>query len=223
MPAPSNAPKLKLYHYWRSSSSWRVRWALAHKGFALGTDVELEAVSLLDGSVESPDHIARNPFGFVPVLEFVGAPEPKRYLTESVAILEWVEEAFPSPSYFPADAFARARMRALVESVNAGTQPLQNLNAQYRHSDVPAERKAWAQHWLRVGMQGYETLVRRSAGKFSVGDSISAADFCLIPQCYNALRYEIPLEDYPTIHRIYREALETEAYRASEPERFKPE
>lgn len=212
--------RLKLYHYWRSSSSWRVRWALAHKGIAC----EFQAVSLLNGESESAEHLARNPLGFVPVLEFLDEKDPsRRYLTESIAMIEWTEETKPSPSLFPRDPFLRAHARALAETVNAGTQPLQNLNTQYVHSDDPAKQKVWAQHWIRNGLAAYEKLAKPHAGKLSVGDELSVADLCLIPQCYNALRNEIALEDYPTVHRIYQHALSLPSYAASEPEKFKPE
>lgn len=211
--------RLRLYHYWRSSSSWRVRLALAHKGI----DVEYRAVSLLDGESESPEHRARNPMGFVPVLEFLDETDPgRRYLTESIAIIEWLEERFPQNPLLPQDPVLRARTRALAETINAGTAPLQNLTAQIQHTDDAAKRKAWAQHWIREGLSAYEALARPLAGKFSVGDSLTVADLCLIPQCYNALRNELRLDDFPLVHAIYRNVLETPAAKQSEPDRFKP-
>lgn len=209
--------KLKLYHYWRSSSSWRVRWGFAMKGI----DCELVAVNLLNGESESPEHLARNPLGYVPVLELPG-PRGPMYLRESMAILEWAEETHPDPSLLPGDALNRARIRQLAEVISADTQPLQNLGPQYLHSEDPERRKAWAQHWIRHGMQAYEKMVDETAGRFSVGDTVSLADLCLVPQCYNALRYEVALEEFPTIHRIYSAAIETPGYFASAPERFEP-
>lgn len=196
-----------------------MRWAFALKGIAC----EYQAVSLLDGESESDAHRARNPLGFVPVLEFLDEEDPaRRYLTESLAMIEWAEEMKPSPSLFPKDAYLRAQARALAETVNAGTQPLQNLNTQYKHSNDTDEQKQWAQYWIRNGLSAYETLAKPHAGKFSVGDELTVADLCLIPQCYNALRNEIALENYPTIHRIYQNALLTPSYASSEPEKFKP-
>jgi len=141
--------KLRLYHYWRSTSSWRVRWALAHKGIPC----EYVAVNLLDDETDRPEHRARNPMGYVPVLDADG-----RLLTESVAMLEWIEELWPAPGLLPRDPWLKARTRALVEIINAGTQPVQNLSVLERLSDDPAARKAWAQHWIRLGLDSFDTL-----------------------------------------------------------------
>jgi maleylacetoacetate isomerase len=215
---------LRLFHYWRSSSSWRVRWALAHKGIS----VEYVGVSLLDGESESTAHLARNPFGYVPVLEFVGEKNPaRRYLTESLPIIEYLEEISPAHPVLPKDSRERAYVRSLAEAINAGTQPVQNLTTQIflAPDSDPAhaeKRKLWAQHWIRRGFEAYEALVQERAGMFSFADSLTLADFCLIPQCYNAIRNDVSFAEYPTIARIYKNAVETESYRTSEPEQFKP-
>ena len=210
-----------LFHYWRSSSSWRVRWALAHKGVNYRTI----PVDLLSGESESPEHLERNPMGFVPVLriesELDSGLEPL-LLCESLAMIELLEELFPKPTLYPGDAFRRAQIRQLAEIINAGTQPLQNLGPQFLHSTDAEERKRWAQHWIRNGLQAYEKLVSKTSGHFSVGDEITTADLCLIPQCYNARRYDIAVEDYPTIARIEALALQSDACRASHPDRFTP-
>lgn len=113
----------KLYHYWRSSSSWRVRWAMAYKNIPC----EFLPINLLENAQRSEDHLARNPLGYVPVLAIQEAGLPVRYLAESIAIIEYLEEMHPSPSLLPGDAFQRAQIRQLAEVINAGTQPLQNL------------------------------------------------------------------------------------------------
>lgn len=205
--------KLRLYHYWRSSSSWRVRWAFALKGIAC----EMIAVDLLSGESESEEHRRRNPLGYVPVLDLGG-----ELLVESMAIIEWADETKPEPPLLPGDALQRARIRALAEVINADTQPLQNIGPQHLHSDDPHERKRWAQHWIRNGLEAYETLVKPTAGQFSFGDSLTLADLFLIPQCYNAERFEVPLDAFPTVARIHRAARATESCRASEPDRYKP-
>ena len=219
--------KLNLYHYWRSSSSWRVRWAFAVKG----VECNYISVDLLNGESESAAHLARNPLGYVPVLEFAHpAAEfdneqdlpPSSYLSESVAIMEWADETFPEPCLLPEDIFERAQVRSLVEIINADTQPLQNLAPQALHSDDPEKRKLWAQHWIRNGLSAYETAVQKTAMLYSFGDTLTMADLCLIPQCYNAMRYDISLSDYPTIKRIYDAAIKTESYRRSEPSAFEP-
>lgn len=188
----------------------------------------MQAVNLLNGESESAEHLARNPSGFVPVLEFLDEKNPKkRYLSESVAIIEWLEETHPNPALLPKDTYLRARTRALIEMINAGTQPLQNLPAQFYYAPSDSaedvlKRKTWTQHWIRNGLQSYERLVQETAGKFSIDDTLTAADLFLIPQCYNAIRFEVPLSEFPTIHEIYNNAITTESYKASEPERYKP-
>lgn len=214
----------RLYHYWRSSSSWRVRWAMALKGI----ESEYVAVSLLNGEAEAEEHRKKNPLGYVPVLECLDEKNPdRRFLTESVAILEFLEETFPTPPLLPSDPFLRAKVRSLVEVINADTQPLQNPSAliYFVPSSDPehgVKRKAIAQHWIRNGFEAYEKLASHFAGKFSCGDSLTLADLALIPQCYNAIRNDVSLERFPTILRVYENALKTESYALSEPEKFKP-
>ncbi len=220
MALESRPAHLTLYHYWRSSSSWRVRWAFAHKGIAC----EHVGVDLLNGESESAEHRARNPFGYVPALEIrARSDSPSHWLTESLAIIEWAEELWPEPRLLPRTALERAHARQLAETVNAGTQPLQNLGTQALHSEDPALRKSWAQYWIRTGLEAYERIACSTAGRFSVGDELSLADLCLIPQCYNARRFDIDPADYPTIARIEAEALRTPSCQASDPVRFQPE
>lgn len=218
--------KFRLYHYWRSSSSWRVRWGMALKGIV----PEYVHVDLLNGESESGAHRTRNPFGFVPALELLdplsGRGSPF-FLTESLPILEYLEETFPANPLLPRDPIDRALVRSIAEGVNAGIQPLQNLTTQIALApdsdpEFAKKRKEWAQLWIRDGFTAIEKLTRSSAGKFCVGDELTLADLCLIPQCYNALRNDIVLEAYPTIARIYAQALLTPSYAASEPDRFKP-
>jgi len=209
-------PGLRLFHYWRSSSSWRVRWALAIKGVSC----EFEPINLLSEEPESQTHLKRNPMGYVPVLELVGIHPKIRYLGESVAILEWLEETHPNPPLFPSDALLKARCRQLAEILNSGTQPLQNPSVAAYFSNNPIEQQKWNTHWIRKGLNAYETIVQETSGKFSMGDSITFPDLFLIPQCYNAKRNEISLEEFPTIYHIYQQAIQTEACQASCPEKF---
>lgn len=224
--------KLTLYHYWRSSSSWRVRWALAYKGIPY----DAVAVSLLDGESESEANRARNPMGYVPTLEVHG----KGFIIESVAILEWLEENYPTPHLIPPldsskpdSSFRRAKIRALTETINAGTQPIQNLNvldyltetagiASEHHASL---RKTWATHWIHIGLSAFETLLSQGpypSGKFSVGDELSYADLVLMPQCYNALRQEMKIENYPRIHQVSQNLSCLPSYLASHPDAFSP-
>lgn len=210
-----SAERLRLYHYWRSSCSWRVRWAMAHKKI----ECEFVAINLLKGEQDEPAHLARSPLGAVPVLELVGK---QAYLTQSLAIIQWLEKTKPAQTLLPSDPIALARVIELSETINADTQPLQNLPAQALHSKDAEEKKRWAVHWIREGLMAYETLVQKTAGRFSVGDDLTLADLCLVPQVYNADRYQVSLAEMPTIARITQAALATESGQKSHPDRFKP-
>lgn len=215
--------KFKLYHYWRSSSSWRVRWALELKGIK----PNYVHIDLLSGESESPSHLARHPFGYVPVLELEADQGetgvwPRRII-ESVAMIEWLDEVFPAPSLYSGDAFDRAHIRALAEVINADTQPIQNVTVFEKHSSDLQERQAWVRYFIERGLGVYQKLAQARAGKFSVGDQITACDLFLIPQCYNALRFGINLAtEFPLLERIYANALATSACHATAPEQFKP-
>ncbi|MEW6056810.1 MAG: maleylacetoacetate isomerase [Bdellovibrionota bacterium] len=212
MRADFGAKELVLYHYWRSSSSWRVRWALECKKLK----PQFVHVDLLSGEVDREPHLSRNPMGQVPVLKVDG-----RHLVESVAIVEWLEEVVPEPLLYKGDAFSRAHIRALCELINAGTQPIQNLNVMDRYSEDPGKRKEWSQFFIRRGLNAFQRLATTRAGTFSVGDSITAADLFLVPQCYNALRFEIDLSEFPLIRRIYENASATTEAKLSAPDNYK--
>jgi maleylacetoacetate isomerase len=205
---------LRLYHFATSNSSWRVRWALALKG----VECEYITVDLATGAQHGAEHLARNPLGLVPVLERVGEADP--YLAETVAIIDWLERQYPSPRLLPADPRLRAKAHQLAQIINADTHPLQNRATGARHSDDPAERLSWNQYWIGKGLHVYETILAPLAGRFSLGDAISYPDLFLVPMCRNAINNQIALEQFPTIAGIYARARETEAAKASEPERY---
>ncbi|MGZ3416828.1 MAG: maleylacetoacetate isomerase [Polyangiales bacterium] len=211
--------KLTLHHYWRSSSSWRVRWALALKGIVYDSN----AIDLLKGAQNDPSQVARSPFGYVPCLEVDGRP-----LSESVAIIEWLEETQPTPALFPRDPWARARVRQLVEMVNAGIQPLQNLVVS-RHvaSDLEAQ-KTWMRHWIQRGLDAVERELaiieaEGHGGRHAVGGSVTAAELFIIPQLYNARRQSLDVTKWPKLAAIEAAALETDAAKMSHPDRFQPQ
>ena len=209
---------ITLYHYWRSSASWRVRWGLELKKIPH----EKIAVNLLAGEEKSPDYLTRNPSGYLPCLIVPGHPP----LGESLAILEWLEENYVSPSFFSGDSFRRAFIRQLAETVNSGTQPLQNLDVS-RHFSADKEKQAeWMKHWMVRGMGVYEKLLagsERGSAKFSVSDQPTLADICLIPQVYSCLRFGVDMTQFPQCKAIYDHAITTPACAASLPERFQPE
>jgi len=209
----SDSP-LKLYGYWRSSASWRLRWALRLKDIPF----EYVPVNILKGEHLEAAHLARNPLGILPVVE----PEKGMFLCESLAIFEWLEESFPhkGPSLFPGSPLQRARIRSLCEIINAETAPLQTPRALKRHSADTSERTAWATHFIGEGLRAYESLSRPLRGEWSVGDQLSAADLCLVPQIYNAHRYGIDMtQELAPLERLFRKALGLEACQATSPER----
>ena len=205
--------EVTLYHYWRSSSSWRVRCALEFKKI----QARMIAVDLLNGENEAPDHAKRHPMGYVPVLDIAG-----HRLVQSVAILEFLDEYIPSPSLYLGNIYDRAQVRALVEIINADTQPIQNLDVMERHSSDPEEKKKWNHYFIHRGLKAFEKLCSTSAGKFSVGDHVCASDLLLIPQCYNALRFEVDLKDFPHISKIHSLCMTLLEFKNSSPERFQP-
>jgi maleylacetoacetate isomerase len=209
---------LALFHYWRSSSSWRVRWALAHKNVAY----ESHAVDLLKGAQRDAEYVTRSPMGLVPCLMV-----DQRPLTESVAIIEWLEDSHPGPALYPRDPWARARTRQLVELVNSGTQPLQNLSVNHYVSSDRDKQAEWARHWITRGLTAIERELELLAseglsGRFAVGDALTAADLFLCPQLYNARRFNVDLTVFPRARAAEEAALATDSARASHPDRFQP-
>jgi maleylacetoacetate isomerase len=214
---------MKLYHYWRSSSSWRVRWALEFKK----TPCEFVHVNLLNGEADSPEHLKRHPAGFVPVLETNSNTNNGEFLIESLAIISYLEDAFPaSPSLYPKDPIEKSRALALAEVVNAGTQPLQNIPVLTFHSSEPEKQKAWAQHWIHHGLELYENLLPNSVltteNPFSIPSGLSIADIFLMPQLYNAQRYEVSLSPFPKIQAIQKHLEKLDTYQRSHADRYKP-
>jgi maleylacetoacetate isomerase len=210
---------LVLYHYWRSSSSWRVRWALAYKEIPYRAN----AINLLEGEQTREDFKVHSPLGVVPCLVIDG-----RALTESVAIFEWLEETVPDPPLFPGDRWLRARTRQLVELVNSGIQPVQNLTVLQHLSPETSVRKEWARHWIERGLVAIEReleVVAREVGngQHAVGDAITAADLFIAPQVYNARRFGVDLSQLPRVVAVEGAALPSEAARRSHPDVFSPD
>jgi maleylpyruvate isomerase len=208
---------MKLYGYWRSSSSWRVRIALAHKGL----EYEYLPVHLVkDGGEQHQEAFKRlNPMGQVPLLvvDVDGVPHA---IGQSMAILEYLEERYPASPLLPKGLVQRARARQLAEIVNSGIQPLQNLKViQKLRDELGQDAKTWCAEAIVEGLAAYETLARPWAGTYSVGDEVSFADLCLVPQLYNARRFGVDLEPYPTVLGIEAACLNLEAFEASHPDR----
>lgn len=207
---------MKLYSYWRSSSSWRVRIALAFKGL----EYEVVPVHLLHGEQHVADHRDRNPMQQVPVLETEDGGRPL-VLSQSMAILEYLEERWPEPPLLPRLRMARARARQLAELVNAGIQPLQNLSVLNRVKELApaAHAKDWAGPFVIRGLHALEQAARASAGRFLVGDQPSFADVCLVPQLYGARRFGVDLEAVPMLLAVESACNELEAFKKAHPDR----
>ncbi len=207
---------LRRYTYWRSSSAWRVRFGLALKG--LGH--ELVPVNLGSQEQFGEAHLARNPTGQVPVLEVLEGGRTLR-LEQSMAILEWLEERFPDPPLLPADLDGRARVRALAEHVNSGIQPLQNaLVLRLLREKVPGWDKEWARSFIARGLDALERAVSDGgAGRFCHGDAPGLADCYLVPQLYNARRFGVDVEPYPTLRRIEEACAALAPFQAAHPDR----
>ena len=205
---------LVLYHYWRSSSSWRVRFALHHKGIAY----ESRFVNLLASEQLEEAYRRLSPLGVVPCLVV-----DDRALTESVAILEYLEDVVPERALLPHDTWRRARVRQLVELVNGGIQPLQNLVVLDHLSSDADVRKSWVRHFNQRGLEALEAALASveaefGSGPYAFGDHLTLADIYLVPQVATAIRYEVPLDAYPRVRRIYDECMKLDAAKASAPE-----
>jgi maleylacetoacetate isomerase len=208
--------KAILYDYWRSSASYRVRIALNLKR----VDYERVAVDLLAGDQRGEAHLARNPQGFVPALVADG-----KSLTQSLAIIDYLDAVVPAPPLVPRDPGQRAHVLAMALTVACDIHPLNNLRVLKRLGamgiDQPA-RDDWYRHWVKEGLDALEALAGPRAGLFLFGDSPTLADICLVPQLYNARRFELPLDPYPTLLRADQSASRLDAFAAAHPDRVAP-
>lgn len=197
-----------LYSYWRSSCAWRVRIALNLKEIPY----DIKPVSLIKGGGEqhSDEYRNVNPMEHVPALQIDG-----HTLIESMNIMHYLEETRPQKALMPQDVFKRAKVREICEVITSGIQPLQNLTVLIYVGEE--KQREWAQHWINRGFRAVEKLLSSSAGKYSVGDEITLADCCLIPQVFNARRFQVDLRPFPTILRIERELENHPAFRAAHP------
>lgn len=192
---------MKLYSYFRSSAAYRVRIALALKGLAF----DIVPVHLVNngGEQKSPDYTAINPQQLLPSFE----TDEGEIITQSLAILEFLEENYPQVSLLPTDKIARAKVRALCQIIACDIHPIDNLRVlKYLKNtlEVTEEQKnAWYQHWVYEGFNAIEKLLPDNP-KFCFGDSPTLVDCCLIPQVYNAIRFECDMTNYPKIWQIYQ-------------------
>lgn len=205
-----------LYDYWRSSASYRVRIALNLKG----VEYDRVPVNLLENEQQAEDYRARNPQGFVPMLEMDG-----QRLTQSLAIMDYLDAAIPEPRFVPADPADRAHVLALALTIAADIHPVNNLRIlKYltRLGVAQEARDDWYRHWIAQGFDALEALAGPRAGRFLFGDAATMADVCLVPQMYNARRFEMDLAAWPTLVRADAEACALAAFAAAHPDRVAP-
>jgi maleylacetoacetate isomerase len=185
---------MKLYNYFRSSASFRVRIALALKGLPY----DYVPVHLVKGEHKQEQYAKVSPSGLVPTLEL----DDGRHLSQSMAIIEYLDETHPQPPLLPADAVGRAQVRALAQLIACEIHPLNNLRVlKYLVRDLKVEeeaKNAWYRHWVRDGLEKYEQeLQRLPAGRYSFGDTPTLADCCLVPQIFNGQRFNVDFSGLP--------------------------
>ena len=207
---------MKLYGYFRSSAAFRVRIALNLKDIPY----EQAFIHLRRNDQRSPDYLKLNPQGLVPALIDGG-----EVLSQSLAIVEYLEETRPEPALLPRDAAGRARVRSLAQAIACDIHPIDNLRV-LRYLAKPmgldaAQIEAWFNHWIKEGFDGIEPILGSDgkAGRFCHGDQPGLADLCLVPQVFNAKRYpSFDLTPYPAIQRIFAECMKLPAFERAAPE-----
>ena len=207
---------LKLYSYFRSSASFRVRIALELKGLPY----EYVPVHLLkDGGQQlKPEFRAVNPDGLVPALADDG-----NVLQQSLAIVEYLDEVQPEPKLLPGTALDRAYVRGLAQEIACEIHPLNNLRVlkylKHKVGVTDEVKDAWYRHWIELGFESLQANLARGgkAGRFCFGDTPTLADICLVPQVFNAQRFNVDVGRYPAIAKIYEACMEMEAFQKAEP------
>ncbi|SNS59376.1 maleylacetoacetate isomerase [Tropicimonas sediminicola] len=204
---------MRLYTYWRSTTSYRVRIALNLKGLAF----EPVPVNLVAGEQCSPEYTALNPGQGVPTLVL----DDGSVLTQSLAILDYLDAVAPEPPLLPGDPIARAHVQAAVQTIAVDIHPVNNLKVLGRlkaeHGLSAEDGVDWMRHWMERGLQAYQALLPEGPA-FSFGDQPGLADICLVPQLYNAHRWGVDLTRFPRLLDIEQRALQLPAFEAARPE-----
>jgi maleylacetoacetate isomerase/maleylpyruvate isomerase len=206
---------LTLHSYWRATAPYRVRIGLAVKGLPY----DYVAVNLLDGSQRSDAYGVVNRQHLVPTLE-----TDDGVLTQSLAILEWLDERFPTPPLLPKGPAARATVRAMAEIVACDIHPVNNLRILQAlgglgHPMGGPDQQAWGSKWIIDGFAALEPMIARHGRGFAFGDTPTIADCCLIPQVWSSNRFAVDLTPFPAIRAVYQRAGEHPAFQAAHPER----
>lgn len=205
--------KLILRGYWRSSATWRVRIALHYKKIPF----QYKPVHLVKngGEQHNPIELERNPLAQVPTLELSSG----QVLTQSIAIMDYLEGITPSPSIYPKSLSDRARCLQIAEIINSGIQPLQNLSLLIKVSKLGQDKVQWAHDYIKKGLEAVEYVAQQdSTSSYLVSDHPSVADFCLIPQLYNARRFKVDLSIVPRLLEVEARCQALEAFQKAAPE-----
>ena len=203
--------KLTLHSAWRASAPYRVRIGLNLKGL----DYAVQPVDLVSSQHHGEAYRALNAQALVPTLDVDGRP-----LTQSLAILEWLDETVPEPRLLPADPFDRATVRAMAEIIACDIHPVNNLRILRALTGLGVDqdgRDAWAQRWITDGFKALEPMVARHGKGYAFGDAPGLADCCLVPQVYNAARFHVDMTPFPAISAAVARALEHPAIAAAHP------
>ncbi|KAJ3331948.1 hypothetical protein HDU76_001728 [Blyttiomyces sp. JEL0837] len=206
MPSNSDNNKVVLYGYWRSTASWRIRIALNYKGIPY----ETVPVNLLKDEHMTAEYLKKNPEGVVPTLQW-----NDDFLSQSSAIMEFLEETVPEKPLLPKDPIARAKVRAMVALIVSDTHPIQNLRVLKK---VGEEKKMeWAQFFVTRGLTAYEEKLGSTMGKYSFGDEVTMADLVLLPQCFNANRFGLDIAQWPRISKVVAALEQLDAFKKAHP------
>jgi maleylacetoacetate isomerase len=206
---------MRLYTFWRSSAAYRVRIALNLKGLPFQSVPK----KFKGAEHRQPDYLAVNPQGLIPALDHAG-----QILSQSLAIIEYLDEIQRDPPLLPPNALDRARVRSLAQAIACDIHPLNNLRVlQYLKAPLGHDQEVvndWVRHWIAAGFSGLEVQARSysAAARYLFGDTITLADLCLVPQMYNARRFECDLSPYPTLLSICAALDEHPAFVRARPE-----
>jgi len=206
-----------LYDYWRSSAAYRVRIVLNLKHVTYDT----VAIDLTTGAQRDPAYLTRNPQGLVPALDIDGS-----MLTQSLAIIDYLDAAYPTSPMLPREPLARARVFAQALPIVADLHPITNLRVLNRLTDQfgadQGAREAWYVHWVETGLTALEAMTADGTGPFLGGDAPNLADACLVPQLYNARRFGVSLAPFPRLLAADTAAAAVAEIAAAHPDRVKP-
>ena len=207
---------VKFYSYFRSSTAYRLRIALNLKNV---TPLETVFVNLKTGEQHSDSFKAINPAAAVPAFELTDGT----IITQSMAMLEWLDETYPQKTLLPVDKTSRAKVRAFSNAIATDMHPVNNLRVlQYVTGEMglsDEHRSQWMHHWMHKGFEVCEAMVENHNHSFCYAETPTMADICLIPQIYNALRFKVDMASYPKLMKIYNHALKHPAFAAAMPEK----